>query len=163
MTICHIDYDSQYPKLWHNSCHLKNPSHLSFMQKPFILFVTRPELWYTLWESNFKCYKIPGYFVLVPAGQRLYPDHAAYHFVVSAKSWMTEIINCLNFWDEAWWLLSLRVFRLLSSSLLLFSQHFGRYVLWPSSGVCWTQEPSWNLNPWGSPVLILLAITGYKC
>ena len=58
---------------------------------------------------------------------------------------------------------------LLSSSLLLFPQRFGRNVLRSSSGICWTQEPSRNfelrplLNPWGSPVLIPLAITGYKC
>ena len=43
--------------------------------------------------------------------------------------------SCLNFWDEAWWFLSLRVFGLLSSSLLLFPQRFSRYVLLPSSGV----------------------------
>ena len=54
--------------------------------------------------------------------------------------------------------LSLRVFRLLSSSLLLLPKRFGRYVLRPS-GVCRTREPSRNfelhplLNPWGSPVL----------
>ena len=66
-------------------------------------------------------------------------------------------------------LLSLRFFRLLSSSLLLFPQHFGRYVLRPSSGVCRTREPSRNfklcplLKPQGLPVLIPLAITGYKC
>ena len=65
--------------------------------------------------------------------------------------------------------LTLRVFRLLSSSLLLFPQCFSRYVLWPSSGVCRTREPSRNfelcplLNPQGSPVLIPLAITGNKC
>ena len=57
---------------------------------------------------------------------------------------------------------------LLSSSLLLFPQHFSRYVLRPSSRVCQTREPPWNfelcllLNPWGSTVLILLAITGYN-
>ena len=45
-------------------------------------------------------------------------------------------ISCLNFWDEAWWFLSLRVFGLLPSSLLFFSQGFGRYVLRSSSGVC---------------------------
>ena len=28
--------------------------------------------------------------------------------------------SCLNFWDEAWWFLSVRVFRLLSSTLLGF-------------------------------------------
>ena len=58
--------------------------------------------------------------------------------------------------------LSLRVFGLLSSSL--FPQRFGRYALQPSSGVCRTREPSRPLlNPRGSPVLISLAITGYKC
>ena len=65
--------------------------------------------------------------------------------------------------------LSLRVFGLLSSSLLLFPQRFDRCVLQPSSGVCRTRKPSRNfelhplLNPRGSSVLILLAITGYKC
>ena len=60
--------------------------------------------------------------------------------------------------------LSLRVFGLLSSSLLLFPQRF-----WPSSGVCRTQEATQNfklrplLNPQGLPVLIPLAITEYKC
>ena len=38
---------------------------------------------------------------------------------------------CLNFWDEVGWFLSWRVFGLLSSSLLLFPQRFGRYVLRP--------------------------------
>ena len=42
--------------------------------------------------------------------------------------------------------LSLRVFGLFSSSLLLFPQHFGRYVLRPSSGVCRTREPSQNFE-----------------
>ena len=65
--------------------------------------------------------------------------------------------------------LSLRFFGLSSSSLLLFSQRFGRYVLRPSSGVCRTREPSRNfelrtlLKPRGSPVLIPFAMTGYKC
>ena len=64
--------------------------------------------------------------------------------------------------------LSLVVFGLLSSSLLLFPQHFGRYVLRPSSGVCRTREPSRNfelrplLNQRGSSVLIPLAITGLQ-
>ena len=55
------------------------------------------------------------------------------------------------------------------SSSLLFPQRFGWYVLRPSSGVCQTQEPSWNfkqhplLNPQGSPILIPLTITRYKC
>ena len=58
--------------------------------------------------------------------------------------------------------ISLRVFGLLSSSLLLFPQRFCRYVLRPSSCVCRTREPSRNfelrplLNPRGSPVLIPL-------
>ena len=34
----------------------------------------------------------------------------------------------------------------MSSSLLLFPQCFGRYILLPSSGVCRTQEPSWNFE-----------------
>ena len=61
-------------------------------------------------------------------------------------------------------LLSLRVFGLLSSSLLLFPQRLCRYVLRSSSGVCRTREPTRNfelrplLNPRGSPVLIPLAI-----
>ena len=55
-------------------------------------------------------------------------------------------ISCLNFWDEAWWFLSLRIFGLLSSSLLLFPQHFSRYVFRPSSGVCRTREPTWNFE-----------------
>ena len=63
--------------------------------------------------------------------------------------------SCLNFWDEAWWFLSLRVYGLLSSALWLFPQRFGLYVLWPSSGVCRNREPSRNfelrplLNPGG--------------
>ena len=54
--------------------------------------------------------------------------------------------------------LVLRVFGLLSSSLLLFLQRFGRYILRASSGVCRTREPSWNfelrplLKPRESPV-----------
>ena len=36
--------------------------------------------------------------------------------------------RCLNFWDEAWSLLSLRVFGLLSSSLLLFFHNFSAAV-----------------------------------
>ena len=65
--------------------------------------------------------------------------------------------------------LSLRVFGLLSSSILLFPRCFSQYVLRSSSGVCRTREPTWNLelrpllNPRGSPVLIPFTITGYKC
>ena len=42
--------------------------------------------------------------------------------------------------------LSLTVFGLLSSSLLLFPQHFGWYVLRSSSGVCRTRETSRNFE-----------------
>ena len=64
--------------------------------------------------------------------------------------------------------LSLRVFGLSSSSLLLFPQRFARYVLRPL-GVCRTREPSRSfelrplLNPRGSSVPIPLAIAEYKC
>ena len=93
-----------------------------------------------------------------------------HYFDIGLKRYkLTSCFSCLNFWDEAYWFLSLRVFGLLSSSLLLFPQRFGRYVLRPSSGVCRTREPSRNfelrplLNPRGSPVLIPFAITGYNC
>ena len=82
--------------------------------------------------------------------------------------WHINHCSCLNFWDEAWWFLLLRVFGLLTSSLLLFSQRFGRHVLRPSSRVCRTQEPARNfklrplLNPRGSPFLIPFTIAGYK-
>ena len=65
--------------------------------------------------------------------------------------------------------LSFRVFRLLSSSLLLFPQRFCRYTPRPSSGICQTREPARNfelrplLNPRGSSVLIPFVITRYKC
>ena len=39
-----------------------------------------------------------------------------------------------NFWDEAWWFLSVMLFGLLSSSLL-YSQRFSRYVLRSSLGI----------------------------
>ena len=43
--------------------------------------------------------------------------------------------------------LSFRVFGLLSSSLLLYLQHFGWNVLRPSSEVCRTREPIQNFEP----------------
>ena len=58
---------------------------------------------------------------------------------------------------------------LLLHSVLIVQISETKRVLWPSSDVSRTQEPSQNfelrplLNPWGSPVLILLAITEYKC
>ena len=54
-------------------------------------------------------------------------------------SYLIQII-CTQFF------LSLRIFGLLSSSLLLFPQHFGRYVLRPSSDVCRTWEPTQNFE-----------------
>ena len=66
---------------------------------------------------------------------------------MSLFPWGTKIFtSCLNFWDEAWWFSSLRVFGLLSSSLFLFPQSFGRYVLWPSSDIFRTREPSLNFE-----------------
>ena len=56
--------------------------------------------------------------------------------------WTYQCVSCLNFWDEACWFLSLRVFGLLSSSLLLFPQRFSQYILRPSSGVCRTRGRS---------------------
>ena len=55
--------------------------------------------------------------------------------------------SCLNFWDEAWWFLSLRVFGLLSSSLLLFLQRFDRYVPRSPSGNCCLNfwDEAWSL------------------
>ena len=52
-------------------------------------------------------------------------------------------IHSLERWKS---LLSLRVFGLLSSSLLLFPQCFGRFVLQPSSGVCQTRETFMELR-----------------
>ena len=44
-------------------------------------------------------------------------------------------------------LLLRKIFKLLTSYLLLYSQCFGRYVLQPSSGVsCWTLESTQNLE-----------------
>ena len=42
-----------------------------------------------------------------------------FHWYIVSGPYRLDI-SCLNFWDEAWWFLSLRVFGLLSSSLLLF-------------------------------------------
>ena len=47
-----------------------------------------------------------------------------------------------RFYIASLWFLSLRVFGLLSSSLWLFPQRFGRYVLQLSFGVCRTREPT---------------------
>ena len=56
-------------------------------------------------------------------------------------------------------LLLLWIFGLLTSSLLLYLQRFGRYIIQPSSGVSRrTQESTQNPN-----VPVLLTVTGYKC
>ena len=53
--------------------------------------------------------------------------------------------------------------------LMIFPQRFSQYVRKPLSGVCRTQELTWNfelrhlLNPWASLVLIPLDTPGYKC
>ena len=76
-------------------------------------------------------------------------------FRLTTNLFIPIYLSCRNFWDKACWFLSLRVFGLLSTSLLLFSLRFGRYVLRRSSGVCRIREPSRNfelrplLNPWG--------------
>ena len=44
-------------------------------------------------------------------------------------------VNCQNFWDKDWKFLLLRLFGLLISSLLLYSQYFSRQVFRPSSGI----------------------------
>ena len=96
-----------------------------------------------------------------------YVLHSPYHRIQYLK--MKKDTICLNFWDDDWWFLSLRVFGLLSLCLLLFPQRFGWYVLRPSSGVCRTRKPSRNfelrplLNPGGLPVLILGTRVKYSC
>ena len=85
------------------------------------------------------------------------------------SSWSSKRANChikTCVWNRSWIdlvkpvltcerFLSWRVFGLLSSSVLLFPQRFGRYVPRPSSCFCRTRKPSRNfelrplLNPWG--------------
>ena len=66
--------------------------------------------------------------------------------LVKNKYWLQLMIN-FAFWEYKIFLfLSLRFFGLLSSSLLLFPQRFGRYVLRPSSGICRIREPSRNFK-----------------
>ena len=90
----------------------------------------------------------------------------SYHFFLSCNYIISfQVFNkfqSIYFDIRIFSFLSLRVFGLLSPSLLLllFPQRFGRYILRPYSGVCRTREPSRNfelrplLNPWRSPVLI---------
>ena len=51
----------------------------------------------------------------------LFPQHFGRYVLRPSSD-----VHYLNFWDEPWWFLSLRVFGLLSSSLLLFPQRFGQ-------------------------------------
>ena len=77
---------------------------------------------------------------------------ASQHYICWVILWAVYNISTFNnvtvmdcFWKNEFIIfLSFRVFRILSSSILLFPQHFGWYVLEPSSGVCQNQEPTWN-------------------
>ena len=85
------------------------------------------------------------------------------------RTWLANWWRSVCYFQPSFGSLSLRVFGLLSLSLLLFPQCFGQYVLRPSSSTYRIQEPTWNfelcplLNPQESPVQIPLTITGYKC
>ena len=67
---------------------------------------------------------------------------------ITRRKWKTKNNSiCLDFLDEASFLLSIRIFGLLTSSLLLYSQRFGWYVLRSSSGVsCRTRVSTQNLE-----------------
>ena len=127
---------------------------------PRIIFSLSFNALYWVWNNFFLLLRVFG---LLYSSVLLFPQRFGRYILRPSSR-----VCSLNFWDKAWWFLSLRVFGLLSSSLLLFPQRFSRYVLRPSSGVCRTREPSRNfelrplLNPRVSPVLIPLAITGYK-
>ena len=57
-----------------------------------------------------------------------------------------NLFPCLNFWDEAWYVLCW-FFKLLSSSLwYLVAQRFSRCILWSSSGVPCLPERCFNLG-----------------
>ena len=73
--------------------------------------------------------------------------HVILQYTIEYYAILIFYVSCLNFWDKACWFLSLRVFGLLSSSLLLFPQGFVRYVLRPSSGVCWTLTNNPTTHP----------------
>ena len=62
-------------------------------------------------------------------------------FVYYPFIYLNLFINYISIYVSIiiWVFLSLRVFELLSSSLLLFPQRFGWYFLRPSSGVCQTR------------------------
>ena len=72
------------------------------------------------------------------------PDHQC--FCNPSKISWTIWLFFRNFCDEAWLFVLSRLFGLLSSSLLLYSQRFGRSALRPSSG------PSCRLRQEGSQV-----------
>ena len=56
-------------------------------------------------------------------GNQTYWKNISYQAKIHRKM-LTKLNSFLNFWDEAWWFLSLRVFGLSSSSLMLFSTTF---------------------------------------
>ena len=63
-------------------------------------------------------------------------------------------------------MLAFRIFGLLTSSLLFFSQRFCRYLLCPSSGVtCWTQRISnWTLYlNWAQAVIVSILFVISTC
>ena len=70
-------------------------------------------------------FNFPAYLNLINRDKNNTPASSFYGFFL-----LRNLASCLNFWDKAYWFLSLRVFGLLSSSLLLFPQRFGRYILW---------------------------------
>ena len=72
---------------------------------------------------------------------------------------------CVSVYVQWYIFLSFRVFRLLSSSLLLYSQTFGRHVLrvsWRTRGPKRNFEPRPLFNSRASLALIPLTITGYN-
>ena len=118
------------------------------------IFLTLYFVWFGLWHINHcwlsnakSCsftYMICEHILLIT----FLWVHVYFHTVKWFQVFQPNSNNfsCLNFWDEAWWFLSLRVFGLISSSLLLFPQRFGQYVLRLFSGVCRTLEPSRNFE-----------------
>lgn len=82
------------------------------------------------------------------------------HNIKCLKHFIEQYDFCLNFWYE----FSLFIFKLISSSLLLLSQHFRHCTLWPSSDVCQSGEFSGNFklnplfNPRGQIVLVPLSM-----
>ena len=76
-----------------------------------------------------------------------------YYRVISEKIFFYSFVNFL-------WL---RVFGLLLSSLLLFLQHFDRYVLRPFSGICRTSINHNRVQVLSIPVLLLTCSQDWTC